>query len=124
MTAHLSFDTLAFAKRLAAAGMESRQAQALAEALNDIIFDTLATKSDLRELELAMTTGFKEQEASTAARFKEHEGRFKELETKLETGLRDLEQRLTNSMTVRTGAMIAGSTALIVAILGTLNSLQ
>lgn len=84
MTAHLSFDTLAFAKRLAAAGMDSRQAQVLAEALNDIVFDTLATKNDLR----------------------------------------DLEHRLTNSLTVRTGAMIAGATALIVAVLGTLASLQ
>ena len=84
MSAHLSFDTLAFAKRLAAAGMDSRQAQALAEALNDIVFDTLATKNDLRELE----------------------------------------HRLTNSLTVRTGAMIAGSTALVVAVLGTLNSLS
>jgi hypothetical protein len=83
MSAHLSFDTLAFAKRLAAAGMDSRQAQALAEALNDIVFDTLATKNDLRELE----------------------------------------HRLTNSLTIRMGAMIAGSTALVVAVLGTLNSL-
>jgi hypothetical protein len=95
MTAHLSFDTLAFAKRLAAAGMDSRQAQALAEALNDIVFDTLATKSDLRELEVAT-----------------------------KAGLRELEHRLRNSLTIRTGAMIAGSTALIVAVLGTLNSLQ
>jgi hypothetical protein len=55
MTARLSFDTLAFAKRLAAAGMESRQAQALAEALNDIVFDTLATKSDLQDLEHRLT---------------------------------------------------------------------
>jgi hypothetical protein len=55
MTAHLGFDTLAFAKRLAAAGMQSRQAQALAEALNDIVFDTLATKNDLRDLEHRLT---------------------------------------------------------------------
>jgi hypothetical protein len=55
MTAHLSFDTLAFAKRLAAAGMQSRQAQALAEALNDIVFDRLATKNDLRDLEHRLT---------------------------------------------------------------------
>jgi len=95
MTAHLSFDTLAFAKRLAAAGMDSRQAQALAEALNDIVFDTLATKSDLRELEVAT-----------------------------KASLRELEHRLTHSLTVRTGAMIAGATALIVAVLGTLASLQ
>lgn len=62
MTAHLSFDTLAFAKQLAAAGMQSRQAQALAEALNDIVFDTLATKNDLRELEVATKAGLKELE--------------------------------------------------------------
>ncbi|MGZ8286979.1 MAG: hypothetical protein ACXW27_06660 [Allosphingosinicella sp.] len=113
----MSFDTLAFAKRLAAAGMDSRQAQALAQALNDIVFDTLSTKNDLRELEVATKAGLKEQEVATKAG-------FKELEAKLEAGLKDLEQRLTNSLTVRTGGMIAGSTALIVAILGTLNSLS
>lgn len=80
MSAHLSFDTLAFAKRLAAAGMQSRQAQALAEALNDIVFDTLATKNDLKELE--------------------------------------------HRLTVRMGAMITGSMALTVAILGTLSILS
>lgn len=106
MTAHLGFDTLAFAKRLAAAGMESRQAQALAEALNDIVFDTLATKSDLRELEAATKAS------------------LKDLEVAMQNGFKDLEHRLTNSLMVRTGAMIAGSTALIVAVLGTLNSLQ
>jgi two-component sensor histidine kinase len=102
MTAQLSFDTLAFAKRLAAAGMDSRQAQALAEALNDIVFDTLSTKNDLRDLGVA-----------TSAQI-----------DRLEAMMREMEHRLTNSLTVRTGAMIAGSTALIVAILGTLNSLQ
>jgi hypothetical protein len=91
MTAHLSFDTLAFAKRLAAAGMQSRQAQALAEALNDIVFDTLATKNDLRDLEVAT-----------------------------KASLKDLEHRLT----VRMGAMITGSMALTVAILGTLSILS
>lgn len=91
MTAHLSFDTLAFAKRLAAAGMQSRQAQALAEALNDIVFDTLATKNDLRDLEVATKASLKE-----------------------------LEHRLT----VRMGAMITGSMALTVAILGTLSVLN
>jgi hypothetical protein len=80
MTAQLSFNTLALAKRLAAAGMDPRQAEALAEALHDIVFDTLATKNDLRELEL----------------------------------------RLTHSLTVRMGAMIAAATA----ILGALNILH
>jgi two-component sensor histidine kinase len=113
MTARLSFDTLAFAKRLAAAGMESRQAQALAEALNDIVFDTLATKNDLRDLEAAGKSGIEKLEFSTRAGIE-----------RLEAAIRELEHRLTNSLTVRTGAMIAGSTALIVAVLGALNSLQ
>ena len=82
MMAQLGFDTLAFVKRLAAAGMNVRQAEALAEALNDHAFSELATKADLRELEL----------------------------------------RLTNSLTMRLGAMVAASTALTVAILGTLGA--
>lgn len=101
MTAHLSFDTLAFAKRLAAAGMQSRQAQALAEALNDIVFNTLATKNDLRDLEVATKAGLKDLEVAT------------------KVGLKDLEHRLT----VRMGAMITASMALTVGILGTLSIL-
>lgn len=58
MTAQFPFDTLAFVKRLSAAGMESRQAEALAEALTAHAFDDLATKADLRatksELESAL----------------------------------------------------------------------
>ena len=91
----MSFDTLAFVKRLADAGMDTRQAEALAGALNEIIFDTLATRSDLRELEL-----------------------------RISGNLKDLELRLTNSLTGRMGAMIAGSTALTVAILGALVTLS
>ncbi len=51
MTAQFAFGTLAFVKRLCAAGMEARQAEALAEAL----FDELATKDDLKDLELRPT---------------------------------------------------------------------
>jgi hypothetical protein len=59
MTAQFAFDTLAFVKRLSAAGMESRQAEALAEALTAHAFDDLVTKSDLQsaldKLELRLT---------------------------------------------------------------------
>jgi hypothetical protein len=54
MMAQPVFDTLAFSKRLSAAGMETRQAEALADALIGA-FDSLATKADLRELELRLT---------------------------------------------------------------------
>ena len=84
MAAQYVFDTLAFVKRLSAAGMESRQAEALAEALTAHAFDELATKSDLK------------------------------------AALHDLELRLT----LRMGAMSAASTALTVAVLGALISLN
>jgi len=59
VTAQFAFDTLAFVKRLSAAGMEARQAEALAEALTAHAFDDLVMKSDLKsalqELELRLT---------------------------------------------------------------------
>lgn len=88
------FDTLGFVKRLSAAGMDIAQAEALAEALSIHAFEELATKSDLRELEL-----------------------------RLRSEMKDLELRLTNTLTGRMGLMTAGSTALTVGILGALMSL-
>jgi hypothetical protein len=55
MAAQFAFDTLAFVKRLSAAGMHTRQAEALAEALREHAFDDVATKADLKELELRLT---------------------------------------------------------------------
>jgi hypothetical protein len=55
MTAPFAFDTLAFVKRLSAAGMQARQAEALAEALTAHAFGDLATKADLKDLELRLT---------------------------------------------------------------------
>jgi hypothetical protein len=59
MMAQPGFDTLAFVKRLAAAGMDSRQAEALAEALTAHAFDDLVTKPYLEgaldKLELRLT---------------------------------------------------------------------
>ena len=95
MTAQPALDTLAFVKRLSAAGMDTQQAEALAVALTEPAFEDLATKADLRELAADL---------------------------KLE--MKELEIRLTNGLTSRMGAMIAGSTALTVAILGAFISLH
>ncbi len=84
MTAPFRFDTLSFVKRLAAAGMDVRQAEAFAEALGGNVFENIVTESMLR------------------------------------AELKDLELRLI----LRTGAMIAASTALTVAILGGLITLS
>jgi hypothetical protein len=59
MTAQFAFDTLAFVKRLSAAGMAAPQAEALAEALTEHAFDELVTKAHLEnalhKLELRLT---------------------------------------------------------------------
>jgi len=96
------FDTLAFVKRLSAAGMDSQQAEALAETLNETAFDALATRSDLQDVR----------------------SEIREVELRLRAEMKDLELRVVNTLTGRIGAAIAGSTALTVAILGALISLH
>lgn len=51
MNATISFDTLAYAKKLIAAGFTQQQVEVQAEALAGILDDKLSTKQDLRELE-------------------------------------------------------------------------
>ena len=49
------FDTHAFVKELAEAGMPEKQAEVLARSQATLINETLATKQDLKELELRLT---------------------------------------------------------------------
>jgi hypothetical protein len=56
------FDTLAYAKKLKAAGFTEDQAEIQAQALAEIIEERLATKQDLKELELRLKQDLKELE--------------------------------------------------------------
>lgn len=49
-----AFDTMAYVKKLEDAGVDRKQAEAQAEALFQIVSDQLATKQDLKELELRL----------------------------------------------------------------------
>lgn len=49
-----TFDTLAYARKLESAGFSREQAEAQADALREIIDEKIATKQDLRELELRL----------------------------------------------------------------------
>lgn len=53
--ATIVFDTYAFVKELAEAGMPEKQAEVLARSQATLINETLATKQDLKELELRLT---------------------------------------------------------------------
>ena len=50
----LAFDTLRYANKLKIAGVPEKQAEVQAEAMAELVAETLATKRDLRELELRM----------------------------------------------------------------------
>ena len=50
----ISFDTLAYAKKLIAAGVPAQQAEIQAETFAEIIEERLATKQDIRDLEVKL----------------------------------------------------------------------
>ena len=52
----IQIDTLAFAKRLQAAGADERLAEAIVEGITDADTSSLATKEDLRQVETAIKT--------------------------------------------------------------------
>lgn len=52
--ATLTFDTLGYSKKLEDAGFTRKQAEAQAIALREMIEDKIATKQDLREMELRL----------------------------------------------------------------------
>ncbi|MGH8531813.1 MAG: hypothetical protein ACREV1_03550 [Gammaproteobacteria bacterium] len=60
MTA-IAFDTLKFAKRLKEGGFTDQQAETLAQAEAEFIEQTLASKRDLKEIEVALGRDMKEQ---------------------------------------------------------------
>ena len=53
----ITFDTLAYAKKLIAAGVPALQAEVQAETFAEIIDERIATKQDLKELELRLKYG-------------------------------------------------------------------
>lgn len=57
-----TFDSLAYMKKLRAAGFTEQQAEAQAETFSEIIEERLATKQDLKELEISLKRDMKELE--------------------------------------------------------------
>lgn len=92
------FDSQTFIRRMEAAGMARPIAEELANALGTVVLDGFATKRDLTDS------------------FERSDNRLRETELRLRQDVKDLELRVT----LRLGAMLAGSTALTVAILGAL----
>ena len=92
--ATLTFDTHAFVKELTQAGMPEEQAEVLARSQAMLIDEKLATKQDLKELEMRLVRD------------------MKELEMRLK---RDI-QELKHDMTVRLGSMMVVAIGVVVAL--------
>ena len=58
----ITFDTLAYAKKLKEAGVPDAQAEVHAEAIAELIDERIATKQDLKELEITLRRDVKELE--------------------------------------------------------------
>ncbi|MBF0566072.1 MAG: DUF1640 domain-containing protein [Nitrospirae bacterium] len=58
------FDTHAYVKKLKAVGFTEEQSEVQTEALSELIEEGLATKRDLRELDVALQTNIKELEVA------------------------------------------------------------
>ena len=54
MPSVITFDTLAYVKKLRSAGVPEKQAEIQAETFAEILEERVATKQDLKELELAL----------------------------------------------------------------------
>ena len=101
------FDTHKVYTALAAGGFTETQAQTLIETLSESR-DALATKADLEALRVATRADLRELEMRVDARFDSVEARFVALEQR---------------MTIRLGAMLIAAVALIVTIQGFLFAL-
>ena len=102
----MTFDTHAFVKELTQAGMPEEQAEVLARSQATLIDEKLATKQDLKELELRLKRDIQELKRD-----------MKELEMRLTRDMQEMELRLKHDLTVRLGSMmvvaIGGVAALV-----------
>jgi hypothetical protein len=113
MNVRVAFDTHAFVKRLEAAGMSVPHAEALADAMGDIVLQSIATKSDLREVEVGLRSEMKDLGATLRTEMKDLgttlRGEMKDMGTTLRGEMKDMELRLT----LRMAAMFTATVAII-----------
>ena len=123
----MTFDTHAFVKELTKAGMPEEQAEVLARSQATLIDEKLATKQDLKELELRLTRDIqelkrdmKELETRLVRDMQEMEARLKrdmkELEMRLTRDMQEMELRLKHDLTVRLGSMMVVAIGVVAAL--------
>ena len=108
----IALDTLAYARRLREAGLTAEQAEGQAEALAGAMTDTLATKQDLKDLEVRIDARFTQINTRVDELEKRIEIRFSEQAARFAGGMADLDRRLT----LRVGGMLVASVGAVSAL--------
>jgi len=101
----IALDTLAYAKRLREAGFSELQAEGQAQALAAAMSDSLATKQDLKELEIRIDARFASVDLRFSSLERQVDLRLSELTARFDGRLADLERRMTLRLG---GVMVAG----------------
>jgi len=89
----MTIDTLEYVKKLEAAGIDRRAAEAHAEALRASIEDELTTKADIVRLEVSTRDEIHRLEASTKSDMLRLEAKISEVRTELERKFTALESK-------------------------------
>lgn len=105
----MTIDTLEYVKKLEAAGIDRRAAEAHAEALRASIEDELATKADILRLE----TTIHRMEASTKGEIHRLEAKFSEFKSDLEGKFADFRAEMMKYLIAQTFVMIGVIFALL-----------
>lgn len=108
-----AFDTLGYAKRLQEAGVPVGQAEAHATAARDFIMAELVTKADLKATIDAAVARLDGRIDAHATRL---DGRIDALAARTDARIDLLESKLALQITVRLGAVIAASVAVLAAL--------
>ncbi|MBF0141356.1 MAG: hypothetical protein HQL74_13890 [Magnetococcales bacterium] len=101
----LMFDSLAYAKKLKAAGMPEAQAEIQAETIMEWMDDKLATKveldvvradlkRDIKELDVKAETRFREMDIKAETRFREMDAKVEVTKAEIKRDLKELEVKL------------------------------
>jgi hypothetical protein len=113
---NIVFDTLGAFQRLKASGMPEAQAQTQVEIILEIFEDKLATKRDLKELEVKMDARFTEMKAEMDARFTEVKAEMDARSTEAKSERQTLEYRITANIIKWVAGLLIAQAAAIAAL--------
>jgi hypothetical protein len=86
----MTIDTLEYVKKLEAAGMERRQAEAHAEALRGVVVPELATRQDLKDLATELRTEMGQLRSDLGAEIGQVRGEMGQMRSDLRTEIGQL----------------------------------